>query len=92
MTDDVKELKEFFLYRSVSNDTKVTPTILNEGNEKRNVNVNWEHKFQIGDTVKYKHNGKSLCIAEILDKEYEYKCRDAKGSLLTAVFLEDELY
>lgn len=89
MTNDVKELKEFFLHQHPITQSK-TSSVHSEDMEEPN--INWIPKFKIGDIVKYKHSGKSLYIAKILEKEYEYKCKDANGTLLSATFLENELY
>ena len=99
MTNDVKELKEFLLSYSNKTNTQSTledvsleDTLKSLENQQKKMNVTWNHKFNIGDVVIYKHSGKRLCVALILDKEKEYQCMDLETKqLLSAVFDESEL-
>ena len=104
MTNDVREIKDHLIYNSPSTsgvieDTNkevinLTPEQVKSNLEaKQNkINVTWNHKYNVGDIVMYKHSKKKLKIALILEKEKEYKCFDAETEqLLSAVFTENEL-
>ena len=101
MTNDVKELKEYIVAYSTKNKTLSQQGIKEELDVKNSqelkeqrpdIIVNWAHKFQVGDMVRYKSNGNTLYIAQVLETKNEYKCKDANGNMLTAIFLEKELY
>lgn len=95
MVDDVRELKEYFLKQAPHKNLEE-----NKHTEEKNVKpsltpvqVNWKHKFNIGDIVIYKESGKELRIAQVLEKEYQYKCElPETGELLSAIFEEKEFY
>ena len=96
MTSDIREMKNIFISLNKKQNMNFQE-IKNKEIHESDANlvatkVNWNHKFQIGDMVRYKPNGKTLYIAQILANEYEYKCKDADGNFLSAVFFEKELY
>lgn len=98
MVNDVREMKEYFLNKGSQNELeRNVNSSMTQNNvelfQTTTVQVNWNHKFNIGDTVKYKENGNTLRIAQILETEYQYKCVNLKtGTLLSAIFNENELY
>ena len=61
--------------------------------EQKEIEVTWNHKFNVGDVVTYKYSKKKLIIALILENAKEYRCFDAETKqLLSAVFSENELF